>query len=88
VSSSIQDEIEDLAGVRLIFYSNANVDRFLNSRLIPENFEVDRDQTRIHYPTEENANQRYHAIHYTVSLNEARTVLAESSGSAGPRQPS
>ena len=76
-SSSIEDEIKDLAGTRLIFYTNTDVDRFLNSRLIPENFEVDWDQTRIHHPTEENAKQRYQAIHYTVSLNEARTVLAE-----------
>ena len=76
-SSSIEDEIKDLAGTRLIFYTNTDVDRFLNSRLIPENFEVDWDQTRIHHPTEENAKQRYQAIHYTVSLNEARTALAE-----------
>jgi ppGpp synthetase/RelA/SpoT-type nucleotidyltranferase len=66
-SSSIEDEIKDLAGVRLIFYTNSDVDRFLNSRLIPENFEVRWDETRIHHPTEENANQRYQAIHYTVS---------------------
>jgi hypothetical protein len=61
----------------LIFYTNTDVDRFLNSRLIPENFEVHWDQTRIHHPTEENAKQRYQGIHYTVSLNEARTALAE-----------
>jgi ppGpp synthetase/RelA/SpoT-type nucleotidyltranferase len=76
-SSCIEDEIKDLAGVRLIFYTNTDVDRFLNSRLIPENFEVHWDQTRIHHPTEENAKQRYQAVHYTVSLSEARTVLAE-----------
>src|SRR6266446_2343449 len=76
-SSSIEDEIKDLAGVRLIFYTNTDVERFLNSRLISENFEVDWDQTRIHHPTEENAKQRYQAVHYTVSLSEARTALAE-----------
>ncbi len=76
-SSCIKDEIKDLGGVRLIFYTNTDVERFLNSRLIPENFEVDWDQTRVHHPTEENADQRYQAIHYTVSLNEARTALAE-----------
>ncbi len=76
-SSSMEDEIKDLAGARLIFYTNTDVERFLNSRLILENFEVHWDQTRIHHPTEENANQRYQAIHYTVSLNEARTALVE-----------
>jgi ppGpp synthetase/RelA/SpoT-type nucleotidyltranferase len=76
-SASIEEEIKDLAGVRLLFYTNTDVDRFLNSRLIPENFAVHWDQTRIHHPTEENKNQRYQAIHYTVSLNEARKALAE-----------
>ena len=76
-SSSIEDEIKDLAGARLIFYTNTDVEQFLNSRLILENFEVHWDQTRIHHPTDENANQRYQAIHYTVSLNEARTTLVE-----------
>lgn len=76
-SSYIEEEIKDLAGVRLIFYTNTDVDRFLNSRVIPENFEVYRDQARIHHPTEENKNQRYQAVHYTVSLNQARAALAE-----------
>jgi ppGpp synthetase/RelA/SpoT-type nucleotidyltranferase len=76
-SSSIEGEIKDLADVRLIFYTNTDVDRFLNSCLIPENFEVYWDQTRIHHPTEENGKQRYQGIHYTVSLNQARTALPE-----------
>src|SRR5690349_3129331 len=76
-SSSIEDEIKALAGVRLIFYTNPDVDRFLNSRLIPDNSEVHWDETRIHHPTEETANQRYQAIHYTVSLNKTRSALAE-----------
>jgi ppGpp synthetase/RelA/SpoT-type nucleotidyltranferase len=76
-SSCIENEIKDLAGVRLIFYTHTDVDRFLNSRLIPENFEVHWDHTRVHHPTEENARQRYQAVHYIVSLSEARTALAE-----------
>src|SRR5689334_12167291 len=63
-SSTIEEEIKDLAGVRLIFYTNTDTERFLNARLIPENFEVEWDQTRIHHPTAENANRRYQAIHY------------------------
>ena len=53
-SASIEAEIRDLAGARLIFYTNTDVDRFLNSRLIPENFQIDREATRIHHPTKEN----------------------------------
>jgi len=66
-SSSIENEIKDLAGARLIFYTNTDVEQFLNSRLILDNFEVHWDQTRIHHPTEENANQRYQALHYRPS---------------------
>jgi len=45
--------------------------------LIPDNFEVHCDATRIHHPTDENAQQRYRAIHYTVSLNSQRAALPE-----------
>jgi ppGpp synthetase/RelA/SpoT-type nucleotidyltranferase len=69
-SDSIESEIRDLAGARLIFYTNTDVDRFLNSRLIPENFQIDRDATRVHHPTKENEERRYQAIHYTVSMSE------------------
>jgi ppGpp synthetase/RelA/SpoT-type nucleotidyltranferase len=76
-SDSIEKEIKDLAGVRLIFYTNTDVDRFLNSRLIPRGFEVDWKETRIHHPTTENAQQRYQAIHYTVFLSAERIALPE-----------
>ena len=45
-SEFIETEVKDLAGARLIFYTNTDVDRFLNSRLIPDTFEIDRDATR------------------------------------------
>jgi ppGpp synthetase/RelA/SpoT-type nucleotidyltranferase len=84
-STAIEDQIKDLAGARLIFYTNSDVDHFLNSRLIPENFEVFWDETKIHHPTKENADQRYQAIHYTVGLNEARIALPEYSKFKGMR---
>lgn len=40
-SESIEKHMKDLAGVRLIFYTNTDVDRFLNSGLIRQGFEVD-----------------------------------------------
>ena len=76
-SQSIEQEIRDLAGARLIFYTNTDVDWFLQSGLIPDNFEVHWDATRTHHPTEENTQQRYRAIHYTVSLNAQRAALPE-----------
>ena len=84
-SQTIESQIKDLAGARLIFYTNTDVDRFLNSRLIPDNFEVQWDETRIHHPTEENAKQRYQAIHYTVCLSSARSALAEYAKYSGMR---
>lgn len=76
-SDAVEQEIRDLAGVRLIFYTNTDVNRFLESRLIPENFQVHWDATRVHHPTDENARLRYQAIHYTVSLNPQRLALPE-----------
>ena len=76
-SETIETEINDLAGAWLIYYTNTDVDRFLNSRLIPENFQIDRDATKIHHPTKENEGVRYQAIHYTVRIREDRTKLPE-----------
>jgi ppGpp synthetase/RelA/SpoT-type nucleotidyltranferase len=78
-SNSIEQELKDLAGCRLIFYTNTDVDRFLNSRLIFENFVVDFDGSKIHHAvgTERSADELYFAIHYLVSLSEARLSLPE-----------
>ncbi len=84
-SQAVEQEIRDLAGARLIFYTNTDVNRFLESRLIPENFEVHWDTTRVHHPTEENAQQRYQAIHYTVLLNAQCVALPEYSVFKGMR---
>jgi ppGpp synthetase/RelA/SpoT-type nucleotidyltranferase len=84
-SDSIENERRDLAGVRIIFYTNTDIERFLNSRLILENFEIEPDATRIHHPTAENEERPYRAIHYTVRLKEDRTKLPEYSKFKGLR---
>lgn len=76
-SQHIEDDRKDLAGIRLIFYTNTEVDRFLASRLIFENFEIDQQATKIHHPTKENEDTRYQAIHYVVRLKEERAKLPE-----------
>src|SRR4051794_27249068 len=48
-SQAIESELKDLAGCRLVFYTNTDIDRFLNSRLIFENFKVDFDGSKIHH---------------------------------------
>ncbi|MCC7168577.1 MAG: RelA/SpoT domain-containing protein, partial [Rhodospirillales bacterium] len=76
-SEAIEAEIKDLAGVRLIFYNNTDVDRFIGSGLISRNFEIDHNGVKIHHPVDENRKSRYQAIHFTVRLNEERVNLAE-----------
>jgi ppGpp synthetase/RelA/SpoT-type nucleotidyltranferase len=55
------------------------VDRFLNSRLIFENFVVDSDGSKIHHAVgkDRSADELYFAVHYLVSLKEDRLSLAE-----------
>jgi len=76
-SERIESEMKDLAGARLIFYTNTDVDRFLRTELIPDIFDVDWKETRVHHPTDDNDQRRYQAIHYTVSLSEKLTALSE-----------
>lgn len=49
-ATSLEDEIKDLARCRLIFYTNSDVARFLQSGIIQDNFDVDSDRTKIHHP--------------------------------------
>src|SRR5260221_8909296 len=76
-SERIESELKDLAGARLIFYTNTDVDRLLRTELIPDIFDVDWKQTRVHYPTDDNNQRRYQAIHYTILLSEKHTALPE-----------
>lgn len=78
-SSVIETELKDLAGCRIVFYTNTDIDRFLNARLIFENFKVDFDGSKIHHAvgTDRPAEDLYFAIHYLVSLTDERLALPE-----------
>ena len=78
-SPAIETELKDLAGCRLVFYTNTDIDRFLNSRLIFENFKVDFDGSKIHHAvgTDRTAEELYFGIHYLVSLKDDRLSLPE-----------
>lgn len=82
-TQTLEFDRHDLAGARLIFYTNNDVDRFLASPLIRDNFEVEEDSTKIHHPTPENKELRYRAVHYTVRLREDRIRLPEYARFAG-----
>ncbi len=53
----------DLAGARVVFYTNNDVDRFIASRLIRDNFDIEEDSTKVHHPLHENEGARYRALH-------------------------
>ena len=76
-TQTLELDRRDLAGARLIFYTNNDVDRFLASPLIRENFEVEEDSTKVHHPTPENKGAQYRAVHYTVRLRGDRIRLPE-----------
>jgi len=76
-SDDIESLRRDLAGARIIFYTNTDVDRFIGSRLLFENFEVEQDGIKIHHPTKENDDRQYRGIHYTIRLKDDRTRLPE-----------
>ncbi|MBY0579259.1 MAG: RelA/SpoT domain-containing protein [Burkholderiales bacterium] len=84
-TQALEHDRRDLAGARLIFYTNNDVDRFLASSLIHENFVIEEGSTKIHHPTPENNAKQYRAIHYTVKLREDRTRLPEYARFAGLR---
>lgn len=83
----IADEIKDLAGCRLIFYTNTDVEAFAQSRLLHENFDVDYDRTKIHYPTGQgdDANALFISDNYVIRLKPNRAELPEYARFAGLR---
>jgi ppGpp synthetase/RelA/SpoT-type nucleotidyltranferase len=84
-SADIGAEIKDLAGVRLIFYGQDDVDGFVKAHVLPELFTVQWEETKVHYPVEENDRKPYIAIHYIVSLNDAAVAQPELAKLAGLR---
>jgi ppGpp synthetase/RelA/SpoT-type nucleotidyltranferase len=73
----IERTIKDLAGARVILYTNHDVDAFLQRRIIPENFKVQWDEVKAHHPTDENEHLKYEAFHYLVSLPDELTARKE-----------
>jgi ppGpp synthetase/RelA/SpoT-type nucleotidyltranferase len=76
-TQTLELDRRDLAGARLIFFTNNDVTRFLESPLIYENFEIEEDSTKIYHPTPEHEEARYRAVHYTVRLLDDRIRLSE-----------
>ncbi|MEQ1718211.1 MAG: RelA/SpoT domain-containing protein [Hyphomicrobium sp.] len=86
-SENIEAEVKDLAGCRLIFYTNTDAERFLQARIVFDNFVVDWDNTKIHHPIESDPKAERHcrAVHYIISLTPERLALPEYARFAGFR---
>ena len=77
------DEIEayrkDLAGCRVVFYTNNDVNRFAGSGLLSELFEVDWERSKFHQPgpAQHSADQLFQSYNYVLKLKSDRTALLE-----------
>lgn len=82
-SATLDTDIKDLAGCRIVFYTDRDVATFLNSGIVESNFEVvDR---KIHYPARESQDvtELYISNHFVVRLTAERLSLPEYAGFAG-----
>lgn len=70
-STAIENEIKDLAGCRVIFYTNTDVSRLLSSGLIHETFDV--VDYKVHYPERDvEDSELYTSNHFVVKLTADR----------------
>ena len=76
-TDSLEETVRDLAGCRVIFYTNSDVTRFINSGIVEDNFEV--IDVKIHHPRREaeDANELYISNHYLVRLRAERLAMPE-----------
>ena len=84
-TTTLKDDIKDLAGCRLIFYTNSDVTRFLQTGIIQDNFDVDWERTKIHYPVpgKSDPDDLFISHNYVVKLKENPTSLPEYARFAG-----
>ena len=78
-TTTLENDIKDLAGCRLIFYTNSDVSHFLQSGIIQDNFVVDWDRTKIHHPVpgQTEPDNLFVSNNYVLKLKTARTILPE-----------
>ena len=78
-STQIEEVRKDLAGCRLVFYTNKDVSRFTQSRILSDLFEIDHDRSKIHHPVPGagNAADLFRSFNYVVRLRADRTDLLE-----------
>lgn len=84
-AEGLEAEIKDLAGCRIVFYTNGDVSKLISSGLIAENFEI--LEVKLHHPRREteDAAGLYISNHYLVRLRDDRLKLPEYGAFAGMR---
>ena len=78
-SEEIETVRKDLAGCRIVFYTNNDVNRFATSGLLGDLFEIDWDRSKFHQPGPgaEDAEKLFQSYNYVVRLKDDRTTLVE-----------
>jgi ppGpp synthetase/RelA/SpoT-type nucleotidyltranferase len=78
-TTALETDIKDLAGCRLIFYTNSDVSQFLQTGIMQDNFEVDWDRTKIHHPVpgQTDTDNLFISNNYVLKLKADRTALPE-----------
>jgi ppGpp synthetase/RelA/SpoT-type nucleotidyltranferase len=78
-SDEIESHRKDLAGCRIVFYTNNDVNRFATSGLLGELFDVDWDRSKFHQPRpgEKAVARLFQSYNYVLKLKADRTALLE-----------
>ena len=78
-SDKIETHRKDLAGCRIVFYTNNDVNRFTQSGILGDLFDIDWDRSRFHQPEpgEESAAKLFQSYNYVVKLKADRAALLE-----------
>ena len=76
--TDIEAKVKDLAGARIVVYSNSDIARLNQSGILWENFEVVWERTKIHYPRASEADpSQFIDRNYVVRLKDSRAALPE-----------
>lgn len=78
-SEEIETLRKDLAGCRIVFYTNNDVNRFATSGLLGDLFEIDWERSKFHQPGPgtQDAEKLFQSYNYVVRLKDDRTALVE-----------
>ncbi|MEL6860124.1 MAG: RelA/SpoT domain-containing protein, partial [Pseudomonadota bacterium] len=78
-SQKIETLRKDLGGCRVIFYTNNDVNRFAQSGILSDLFDIDWERSKFHQPGpgEQNTASLFQSFNYVVSLKKERTDLVE-----------